>query len=227
MLPCYNPQEGWAERVLEAYRTIEAALPSPPGLTVVNDGSTRGVEPADWQMLAAAIPRFRWMENAQNRGKGYTLRRGVQAATAERIIYTDIDFPYTEASLLAVYRALEAGVDVAAGVKDHHYYEGVPFLRRQISRALRGMVKVLLRLPIADTQCGLKGFNRRGREAFLATTIDRYLFDLEFLHGAFRRFGLNVRPVPATLKPGIVFSRMHPRILLTEGGNFLKVWLNA
>jgi glycosyltransferase involved in cell wall biosynthesis len=224
VLPCYNPQPGWAERVAEAYATVARALPEAPGLIVVNDGSAFGVTAGDRERLREAVPALRWLANDRNRGKGHTLRRGVQAADAEWVIYTDIDFPYTEESLLAVYRTLEAGADVAAGVKDADYYRGVPWLRRVVSRWLRRLVKALLRLPIADTQCGLKGFNRRGREAFLATTIDRYLFDLEFLHAAFRRYGLDVRAVPAELKPGIVFSRMNPRILLTEGVNFLRVW---
>jgi len=224
VLPCYNPQPGWAQRVIHSYQLIATALGRDPGLILVNDGSAFGVTAEDLRLLQEAIPRFQYLANERNRGKGYTLRAGVTLASADVVLYTDIDFPYTEASLIAVFGALQRGAQVAAGVKDAAYYEGVPPLRRLISRVLRLLIKGLLRLPISDTQCGLKGFDRSGRAAFLATTIDRYLFDLEFLFLAYRQFGLRVEAVPVALKPGIAFSRMRPRILVEEGLNFLRIW---
>lgn len=227
VLPCYNPQPGWSGRVIAAYRIIAQQLGFAPGVILINDGSEYGVMAQDIQLLQEAIPQLQYLENERNRGKGYTLREGVLLAQSDFVIYTDIDFPYTEKSLVDVWMALQDGVQVAAGVKNQQYYDGVPPLRRLISRLLRAMSYLLLRLEITDTQCGLKGFNRQGREAFLATTIDRYLFDLEFLFLAYRHFRLTVRAVPVTLKPGIVFSRMRPGILIEEGLNFLRVWLRS
>jgi glycosyltransferase involved in cell wall biosynthesis len=227
VLPCYNPQPGWAQRVIHSYELVTAALGRAPGLILVNDGSSFGVTADDLRALNQAIPRLQYLENERNRGKGFTLRAGVTLASADHIIYTDIDFPYTEQSLLAVYAALQNGAQVAAGVKDDAYYQGVPPLRRLISRVLRLLIQTLLRLEISDTQCGLKGFDRAGRAAFLATSIDRYLFDLEFLFLAYRQFGLRVQAVAVELKPGISFSRMRPQILVEEGLNFLRIWLRS
>ncbi|MBI1194050.1 MAG: glycosyltransferase [Bacteroidetes bacterium] len=227
VLPCYNPQPGWAQRVIQSYAVVAAALRREPGLILVNDGSSFGVTADDLRALNEAIPRFQYLENERNRGKGFTLRAGVMLASADYIVYTDIDFPYTEESLLGVHAALKGGAQVAAGVKDEAYYQGVPALRRLISRVLRLMIRSLLRLEISDTQCGLKGFDRAGRSAFLATSIDRYLFDLEFLFLAYRQFGLKVQAVPVQLKPGISFSRMRPQILVQEGANFLRIWLRS
>ena len=71
--------------------------------------------------------------------------------------------------------------NVVIGVKDQSYYDHVPPLRRSISRVFRFFVRSLLRIPTDDTQCGLKGFDQVGKAVFLKTTIDRYLFDLEFV----------------------------------------------
>jgi len=227
VLPCYNPQPGWAQRVIHSYALVAAAIGREPGLILVNDGSSFGVTADDLRALNEAIPRLQYLEYERNRGKGFTLRAGVTLASADLVIYTDIDFPYTEESLLAVYTALQNGAQVAAGVKDDAYYQEVPALRRLISRALRLLIRTLLRLEISDTQCGLKGFDRAGRSTFLATSIDRYLFDLEFLFLAYRHFALKVQAVPVQLKPGISFSRMRPRILVEEGLNFLRIWLRS
>jgi len=97
----------------------------------------------------------------------------------------------------------------------------VPFFRRLLSRSLRWLLRNVLRQPIGDSQCGLKGFDEAGKEIFLETTIDRFLFDLEFLMLADGR--VPVTPVPLELRAGVTFSKVGWKILATEGRNFL--WL--
>ena len=80
---------------------------------------------------------------------------------------------------------LLAGADVAVGVREEAYYAQIPPARRWVSRLLRRLIRHVLRLPVDDTQCGLKGFNETGRHLFLRTT-KRYLFDLEMLFMAAR-----------------------------------------
>lgn len=227
LLPCYQPQPGWVDRVLHAYRILAARLGVAPGVILVNDGSSYGVTAEDLRRLEEAIPGWQYHVNERNRGKGYTLRKAALLSSAPYQIYTDIDFPYTEDSVMAIWQSLQSGVQVAAGVKNEQYYNQVPVLRRGISRLLRAMSATLLRMPISDTQCGLKGFDRKGREVFLTTTIERYLFDLEFLFLAFRKCRLRVEAVPVELKPGIQFSRMRLPVLLEEGRNFLMIWFKS
>ena len=92
---------------------------------------------------------------------------------------------------------------------------------------LRWMLKRILRLKITDTQCGLKGFNAKGRTVFLQTGIDRFLFDLEFIFLASKTPNLRIEPVPVTLKPGIQFSHVSIQVLLAESMNFAKVFVRA
>ena len=229
VLPCYNPAAGWVSNILASLARLRQALPeAQPHVILVNDGSLHGVDMADIARLRAEIPDFTYVFYAQNQGKGHALRAGVAQAQHSICVFTDIDFPYEEASIAALYQVLRAGnVDIAAGVRDSGYYTAVPAARVVISRSLRFLTKQLLSLPVNDTQCGLKGFNTKGRALFLRSQTHRYLFDLEFLYLAGRHRDLRVQAVPVRLKPNVVFSRMSPRILLTEGRSFVKLLLGG
>ncbi|UYZ63981.1 glycosyltransferase [Hymenobacter weizhouensis] len=229
VLPCYNPPANWAANIIASLARFEALLPAeaqPVHLYLINDGSA-GVPPAAVELLRASLPCFTYLSYPENRGKGYALRTGIAQVTEPLCLFTDIDFPYEETSMATVFEALRAGhCDVAVGARDEAYYAQVPASRVFISRLLRRSTRLLLGLAVSDTQCGLKGFNQQGKEVFLRGSIDRYLFDLEFIFLASRPTSrLRVKPVPVRLKPGIVFSRMSPKILLNESGSFLKILL--
>lgn len=229
VLPCYNPPLAWVDNILASLARLRQVLPGvEPHVILVNDGSLHGVEESDILRLRAELPSFTYIFYPQNQGKGYALRAGVAQTQTALCLFTDVDFPYEEASISTMYQVLQAGnTDVAAGVRDLSYYAAVPAARVIISRSLRFLTKRLLSLPVNDTQCGLKGFNNKGKALFLRSQTQRYLFDLEFLYLSGRQPGLRVQAVPVRLKPNVVFSRMSPRILLTEGRNFLRLLLGS
>ena len=86
------------------------------------------------------------------------------------------------------------------------------------------MNRFLLNLPVEflDTQAGLKGFNSKGREMFLKTKVDTFVFDTEFIMLSYRN-KLNIKTIPLTLRPGLTFSRMGFRIMFRELFQFLKI----
>ena len=229
MLPCYNPPANWTANIVASLARFEALLPAesrPVHLYMINDGSA-AVTPADVEYLRANLPHFTYLSYPENRGKGYALRTGIRQVTEPLCLFTDIDFPYEETSMATLLEALRTGrCDIAVGARDEAYYAQVPAGRVFISRTLRRSTRLLLGLAVSDTQCGLKGFNQQGKAVFLRGTIDRYLFDLEFIFLASRpKARLRMLPVPVRLKPGIIFSRVSPKILLNESGSFLKILL--
>lgn len=224
VLPCYNPSQGWESNVLEEYRLLKAALPLEHiQLIIMNDGSSVNVSEESISLFATEGVVF--IQRDVNYGKGFTLREGVQQALADKIIYTDIDFPYTHNSFLAVYNALKQA-DVAIGVRSEAYYANMPKARVYISKTLRFFIRKFLSIPTDDTQCGLKGFNIKGKYVFLQTKINRYLFDLEFVFLS-ARTQLSIAQVPVELKSGIVLSKMRGFILLGEGMNFLRILFSS
>lgn len=223
VLPCYNPPEGWEQTICEQFALLRKQISEQVELVVVMDGVSAPVKEEAFAYLQQEIPQIKLIKYTVNRGKGYAIRQGVKAATGDIILYTDVDFPYTTASILAVYEPLKNNeCDVAAGVKNENYYAQVPFLRRAISKYLRFLIGTMLSMPITDTQCGLKGFRKNVTPLFLETTIDRYLFDLEFIRNCFKR-QYRVKAIPVTLNENVHFRSMNYRILIPEMVNFIKL----
>jgi glycosyltransferase involved in cell wall biosynthesis len=223
VLPCYNPQPGWADNVVVHYRQIEQRLNLSIQLIIVNDGSTTGVDDTEIDLLVDEPPHFHYMYYPANKGKGYALRQGVAAAHGDIIIYTDVDFPYTVESLVAVAKALiDEGNDIAVGVKDATYYNNIPPARKYISRVLRMFIGIFFNVPFTDTQCGLKGFNAVGKKIFLQTKVNRYLFDLEFVKYA-GRSNVKIKPVVVKLRDTIVFRKMNYKLILPEMLDFIRI----
>jgi glycosyltransferase involved in cell wall biosynthesis len=226
IVPCYNPPQDWesalAKRWLAFQETISDVMGN-VGLIVVNDGSKNNATEVNFKMLAEKIPGVQVVSYAENRGKGYALRQGVAQSDADFHLVTDTDFPYDMESMKRIVETLLKKGGIAAGNRDTGYYAHVPLFRRMISRVLRWVLRNMLRQPISDSQCGLKGFDNAGKALFLKTTIDRFLFDLEFLMLA--KGQVNITPVPVELREGVVFSKVGLKILATEGKNFLKLML--
>lgn len=229
VLPCYNPAHAWQVKIVDAFLEIQKQLPEEQiQIILVNDGSAKGIEEAHIDFLTQRIPLFLYLDQKQNQGKGAALRAGVQRSQAEICLFTDVDFPYETKSFLSIFQALKRKkVDISIGIKDPSYYSHLPWLRIQVSKFLRFLARTFMRISITDTQCGLKGFNAKGREIFLQTSISRYLADLEFIFLADRQKDLVMKALPVSLKPGVIFSKVNPRILLGEGINFLRVLLRS
>ena len=229
MLPCYNPVEGWEQVVQHSLRALEAAIPGMEIFPIlVNDGSSKGIIPAHISFLQREFPHMLYLENEENKGKGFSLREGIKHSQNKLCVYTDIDFPYTLESITGlIYLLRNEPIDIAVGIKDESYYSHLPKGRTVISKGLRWMARTFLNISITDTQCGLKGFNPKGRDIFLKTQIERYLCDLEFIFLADNDSDVQMQAFAISLKPGVEFSSVDPKILLREGRNFLQIWLRS
>lgn len=221
VLPCYNPIEGWVEMIDRSLTMLEDELNFRPHVILVDDGSSKGISAADVEQLEKLGIQI--IRSKPNQGKGAALRIGINTSQAERIIFTDVDFPYTIPSIIKVAESLHQGADLVVGVRDKSYYKSVPAMRRLISKSLRNMMRLVLRIPVDDTQAGLKGVSKTGRDIFLATTTNRYLFDLELIVMASRQEEVDVQAVEVELREGVVFSSLSLSILFSEFMNLLKI----
>jgi len=226
IVPCFNPPMGWQENVLGNYVFITGYAPGAE-LIIVNDGSTKNFDMAQTKQFFSGHEKIKIISYEKNRGKGFALRTGVAESTGKFVIYTDIDFPYTKQSLQAAYNALkDGGNNVVAGKRNNEYYKHLPPSRVRISKFLKFLIRSFLRIPIDDTQCGLKGFDAQGKKVFLDTSIDRFLFDLEFIFLSARE-KLTIKAVEVELREGFELSSMPWKILMQESGNFLKIFLKG
>ncbi len=223
ILPCYNPSDTWYEALLKfnAYAASKYNLE----YILVNDGSIVSKIPEQIEWLRTKAINIRYVSYEKNHGKGYALRQGVLVSDAEFIIYTDVDFPFTDQSTEDVIKTLlDGNCDVVAGFRNQEYYlKTMSAYRKILSRAFRNFIKHILKLPVSDTQCGLKGFNVSGKKKFLETTINRYLFDFEFIYASVKDPSIRLQTVPVSLKEGVVFSKMKLKILFQELFNLFYV----
>ncbi|MFN8308913.1 MAG: glycosyltransferase [Chitinophagales bacterium] len=223
LLPVYHPPAMWVTPVMRcALELLQNEGISEVEVVMVDDGNERPV--FDVFSIQENVERISFVRisNHNNYGKGYSLRRAAAAATGHICIYTDVDLPYTMESMQELLQALRSGnCDIAMGVKDSEYYRHLPAFRVTISKFLRWCSTRVLHLPTNDTQCGLKGFNEAGKQVFLQTTINRYLFDLEFILMAAKK--LRIKTIEVHLREGVTFHRMSTKVLLQEGFNFLKL----
>jgi len=150
----------------------------------------------------------RVLRNEWNRGKGFSVARGMLAATGTMRVFTDADLAYPAEEIESLVDALERGNDIAVAcrVLPESRYVMSPtffpylFTRHMMSRAYNAVVRRLLIPSILDSQAGLKGFTRAATELiFPRLTIPRFGFDVECLYIA-QRHGQRVAQVPVTFR---------------------------
>ncbi len=164
---------------------------------VVDDGS-KDRTAAVAESFQSKIPALRVVSNGVNRGKGYSVRHGVQEAHGRIVLFTDADLsaPIEEADKLM--EALEK-YDLAIGSRavDRSLITVHESRFREFAGIIfNKLVRLILWLPFVDTQCGFKAFRReRCAIVFEQQTIERFGFDPELLYLA-RHHGLRAVEIP-------------------------------
>jgi glycosyltransferase involved in cell wall biosynthesis len=196
IIPSYNEES----RLPATLERVAAYLQSYAGtaeVLVVDDGS-KDRTAAVAESFRGKIPTLRVVSNGVNRGKGYSVRHGMQEARGRIALFTDADLsaPIEEASKLI--DALEEH-DVAIGSRalDRTMISVHESPFREIAGIIfNKIVRIILWLPFVDTQCGFKAFRReRCNIIFEQQTIERFGFDPELLYLA-RRHGLRTVEIP-------------------------------
>jgi glycosyltransferase involved in cell wall biosynthesis len=180
-------------------------------ILVVNDGSTDDTAQIVRE-YGKAHPQVLLVENPGNRGKGFSVRNGMLHARGDICLFSDADLssPITEAQKL--FDAIAQGADIAIGsrwLRAELQTERQPLYRQLFGRIYNLVLRIVLGLRFADTQCGFKAFRRdAAQRIFPLQRIERWGFDPEILFLA-RRAGLRVEEVPV-LWAHSEGTRLHP-----------------
>jgi dolichyl-phosphate beta-glucosyltransferase len=212
VVPVYNEEAGAASFVAALCERL-AAGGRPWEVVVVDNASEDGTVAA----LAPVVDgeRVRLLRNDVNRGKGFSVRRGMLEAGGELRLMCDADCGPSLDSLPALIAAVEE-VDVAVGsrvARGARVTNQQPFRRRLVGWPFIALTRALMREPASDVYCGFKLWRAAAAEAvFTRQRLDGWVFDAEAL-GLARRLGFRVREV------GIVWADRHgsklsiPRVL--------------
>lgn len=202
VIPAYNEEKRIA-RSLEAILTFLGKQSYRAEVIVVDDGSsddTASIVSGMIQQYREGGHELRLLSNSPNRGKGFSVKRGLTEARGSIVLFTDADLssPITEAPKL-IQPIAEDTADVTFGSRAlNRKLIGVrqPVIRDFGGRVFNLFMKTITGLKFKDTQCGFKAFRREpALPVFKLQSIERFGFDPEILFIANKR-GLRLLEVP-------------------------------
>ncbi|HET7567390.1 MAG TPA: glycosyltransferase [Gaiellaceae bacterium] len=216
--------EASLEETVESLRLLGCAFE----VVVVDDGSSDDTLAAA-RHAAARLPEVRVIGNGAHRGKGHALRTGVAAARGGLVLFLDADLEVHPRQLALLYGALvEREADVVIGSKLHPDAETeYPLRRRVLSHGYHRLVHVLFRLPVHDTQTGLKLFRKGVLDEVAPLLVERrFAFDLELLVAA-QRLGHRIVEAPVVTTRRRDFPRIGAGDVWDVLRDTLAVWARA
>ncbi|MDE3111165.1 MAG: glycosyltransferase family 2 protein, partial [Acidobacteriota bacterium] len=167
-------------------------------IILVDDGSSDGTARLA-QEYARTIPCLRVLSKQRNRGKGYSVHRGMLEARGQIALFTDADLssPIEESARLLGAIADENDVAIGSRALDRSLIDVHQSRFREVAGIIfNRFVRLVTGLPIEDTQCGFKAFRMpECRIIFEQQRIAGFGFDPEILFLA-KRHGLRVSEVP-------------------------------
>jgi len=206
VVPTYNEKE----RIPTTLTKISEFIASQTfgiELLVVDDGSDDGTADLVESLLTGGYQAS--VVRNEHRGKAFTVRTGMLAATGRYALFSDADLstPIEEVSRFLPY--LEGGYDVVIGSREapgaQRFDE--PVTRHVMGRIFTRLVQLVTGQHFEDTQCGFKAFKREAAQAVFgrvqlygpnSPVIKRSMvtgFDVELLFIA-KKLGLRIAEVP-------------------------------
>jgi glycosyltransferase involved in cell wall biosynthesis len=170
VIPVFNPEPGLkvlAETLLGMYKTV----------VVVDDGSCENIE--DFDVLPDGVQLVR---HEVNRGKGRAIKTGIRYLKDNRpevdvAVFVDGDGQHRPDDVKKVVdKSLECGCPVL-GVRNFRE-AGIPFRSRFGNVITAGLVRLMYKIPIYDTQTGLRAIPGRLFDMMLETDGERYEYEM-------------------------------------------------
>ena len=178
-------------------------------IIVVDDGSTdKTVNVVE--SLGKALGNIRLERNSVNKGKGFSVRKGILASSYVLILVSDADLstPIEELEKLLPY--YYEGFDIvigSRGLKESDIVKRQPWHREGMGKIFNFIVRGIALDGFKDTQCGFKIFKDDvARKIFKLCRIDRFSFDVEMLFIA-REMGYRIKRGPYKMEQFSEFTR--------------------
>ena len=200
VIPAFNESERLGAPLRKVLTYLSEHQPNGE-VIVVDDGSSDNTSQvaenafAEFQAIVAQVVRY-----DANRGKGFAVRTGLEAAAADIALFSDADLstPIEETpKLVAPIKSAEFDVTFGSRALDRSLIgTHQPWQREQGGRVINLLIRTMSGLDFADTQCGFKAFNMlKFRPVLDRMQIDRFGFDVEFLFVA-QHNGLRLAEIP-------------------------------
>lgn len=202
VVPAYNEEAGIAASVECLRGWLEQRGGDFEILVVDNASEDRTAERVE---ALSDGPSIRLLQNERNRGKGYSMRRGMLEARGELRLHCDADCAGSVPSLAKMLELVRehdvvVGSRLAAGAQVGRRQ---PLRRRIVGRSFQQLCRLVLREPTRDLYCGFKLWRAQAAvDAYSRTRIEGWTFDAEVLAMA-RALGYRL------CETGIVWTDRH------------------
>lgn len=198
LIPAYNEQERIGPTLRRYAASFRDGYPGKFEIVVVVNGC-RDNTLAVVKQVEAEFPAIRHLVIPERVGKGGALIEGLKlAGEADIIGYADADGATDPDSLLRLVAVCQ-GCDCAVGsrrVEGAVIHQLQPTHRIFASKVFHGIVELLFRMGIQDTQCGAKFLRREAAQKVQnALHIADMAFDVNLLY-ALKRAGCTLREAP-------------------------------
>jgi len=195
VVPAYNEEK----RILKTIKVITDYFRGTDyELIIIDDGSKD--KTADIiSKMSGKNKKIILLKNGRNRGKGYSVKKGVMRSHGDAILFTDADLstPISEYTKLKIEYV--GGAQFCIGsrrLKDSMLKLKQPLHRRILGRGFGVLVNLFAVPNIKDTQCGFKLYNAKSaKKVFSKQIIDRFGFDVEILYLASKN-NIKIKEIP-------------------------------
>ncbi len=213
VMPVHNLEQSIKNNIKTVRDTFSGKVPFE--IIAVNDGSSDNTA-RELSDVAHSVPELKVVNLAYNSGKGAALKSGFRASTGHYILMLDGDLDLPPQQTPKLFDIMQStGADIVIGSKMHPDSEiNYPLQRRIMSRAYYFIVKVLIGLPVHDTQTGIKLFKRNAIQFALdRMLVKEFAFDLEVLAIA-HSHGYKIAEAPVKLDFQMTWGFVRPKSLL-------------
>jgi dolichyl-phosphate beta-glucosyltransferase len=164
--------------------------------------------------------KVRVLRNEHNRGKGYSVKRGMIEAKYPLVLFSDSDLatPIEEVSKFIGF--IEEGYEIviaSRNLRGSDVRARQPWYRQKIGKMFPLFVNLIALRGFKDTQCGFKLFKTDvARKIVKFQTFDRFCFDVELLFIA-KKAGYKIKEAPV-----VWFDKAGSKVnFLKDGFNML------
>jgi len=191
IVPAYNE----AKKIGSTIETIRSFLKKARAkdfeIIVVDDGSSDGTGKIALQHKAKLL------SNKRNRGKGYSVKRGILASKKELVLFTDVDLS-TPLPFLKKFLPYLGQYDIVIASRSlpKSKIKSRGLVRNILGRGFANIVSIVVLPGIKDSQCGFKLFKAGcAKKVFELQKTDGWAFDVENLAMA-KALGFKVKECP-------------------------------
>ena len=198
VIPAFNEEQG----IKETLSKVESYLIKQNysyEVIVIDDGSVDNTAELVKNYTAHNNHTVHLLQNKENRGKGYSIKKGMLTARGEHILFSDADLSTPIEEIEKLLPWFDKGYDVVIGSRalpQSNIIIHQPFYRETMGRIFNAFVQLLTIKGIKDTQCGFKCFRRKvAHKIFNKQTVKGFSFDVEVLYIAYK-LGYSIKEVP-------------------------------